>query len=182
MEKTRATQIEALREQFQKQAVRKVKLGGFDMDGVLRGKYLSLDKFWSAAEGGLGFCDVIFGWDLADQLYDNVTVTGWHIGYPDTRATVDLSSFRVIPWEPNTAAFLLDFEESPGKPLAVSPRQLLRRVEEKARSMGFAVKVASEYEFFLFKETPQSLRDKGYANLDPLSPGMFGYSWLRSSE
>src|SRR2546430_14871694 len=181
MEKTRATHIEALREQFQKYAVRKVKLGGFDVDGVLRGKYLSLEKFWGAAEGGLGFCDVIFGWDLGDQLYDNATVTGWHTGYPDVRATVDLATFRMIPWEPGTAAFLLDFEAEPGKPLAVSPRQLLKRVEDKARSMGFLVKVASEYEFFLFRETPESVRAKGYANLTPLSPGMFGYSWLRSS-
>ena len=88
MEKTRADQIEGLREQFQKHGVRKVKLGGFDVDGVLRGKYVSLDKFWSVAEGGLGFCDVIFGWDLGDQLYDNATVTGWHTGIsaPSARA------------------------------------------------------------------------------------------------
>jgi glutamine synthetase len=182
MEKTRATQIEDLREQFQKDGVRKVKVGAFDIDGVLRGKYLSLDKFWSAAEGGLGFCDVVFGWDLSDQLYDNVTVTGWQTGYPDTHATIDLSTRRLIPWEPGTAAFLLDFESEAGKPLPVSPRQLLKRVEEKARSMGFSVKVASEYEFFLFRETPESVRAKGYSNLTPLSPGMFGYSWLRASE
>src|SRR5438045_2177762 len=140
MEKTRADQIEGLREQFQKHGLRKVKLGGFDVDGVLRGKYVSLDKFWSVAEGGLGFCDVIFGWDMSDQLYDSATVTGWHTGYPDTRATIDLSTFRMIPWEPATAAFLLDFESEPGKPLPVSPRQLLKRGEATARPMGFAVK------------------------------------------
>jgi glutamine synthetase len=180
--KPRAAQIESLRDEFKRLGIRTVKIGGFDVDGILRGKYVSLDKFFSVVEGGLGFCDVIFGWDSGDQLYDNAQVTGWHSGYPDTRATVDLSTFRAIPWEPGTAAFLLDFEESPGKPLAVSPRQVLRRIDDKARSMGFAVKVASEYEFFLFKETPQSLRQKGYANLEPLSPGMFGYSWLRASE
>ena len=182
MEKTRATQVEALRDQFQKHGVRKVKVGGFDVDGILRGKYLSLEKFWSAAEGGLGFCDVVFGWDISDQLYDNATVTGWHTGYPDVRATIDLSTYRIIPWEPGTAAFLLDFEAEPGKPLLVSPRQLLKRIDERARSMGFSVKVASEYEFFLFRETPESVRAKGYSNLTPLSPGMFGYSWLRASE
>ena len=142
--KPRAAQVESLREEFNRLGIRTVKIGGFDVDGILRGKYVSLDKFFSVAEGGLGFCDVIFGWDSGDQLYDNAQVTGWHSGYPDTRATVDLSTFRAIPWEPGTAAFLLDFEESPGKPLAVSPRQLLRRVDDKARSMGFAVKVASE--------------------------------------
>src|SRR5438874_1392073 len=142
----KAARIEGLREEFRKAEIKKVKLGGFDIDGILRGKYVSLDKFWSVAEGGLGFCDVIFGWDSADQLYDNGRFTGWHTGYPDARATVDLSTYRRIPWEPNTAAFLLDFEKSPGQPLAVSPRQVLQRVAEKARSLGFAVKVASEYE------------------------------------
>jgi glutamine synthetase len=181
-QKPRAADIERLRDEFERRAVRKVKVGGFDVDGILRGKYLSLDKFFGVAEGGLGFCDVVFGWDVGDQLYDNGTVTGWHTGYPDARATVDLSTFRLIPWEPGTAAFLLDFESAPGKPLPVSPRQVLARVEEKARSMGFSVKVAAEYEFFLFKETPESLRAKAYAGLTPLSPGMFGYSWLRSSE
>jgi glutamine synthetase len=182
MQKARAAQIDHLREEFKKQGIRKAKIGGFDVDGVLRGKYVSLDKFWSAAEGGLGFCDVMFGWDLGDQLYDNATVTGWHTGYPDARAVVDLSTYRRIPWEEGTAAFLLDFEAEPGKPLAVSPRQLLQKVEARARALGFSVKCASEYEFFLFKESPESVRAKGYQNLTPLSPGMFGYSWLRAAQ
>jgi len=174
--KTRAAQVEHLREEFRQHGIRKVKLGGFDVDGILRGKYVSLDKFWSVAEGGMGFCDVIFGWDSGDMLYDNAEVTGWHSGYPDTHATVDLSTYRRIPWEEGTAAFLLDFETP------VSPRQVLQRIDAKARAMGFSVKCSSEYEFFLFKETPESARAKGYTNLTPLSPGMFGYSWLRASE
>jgi glutamine synthetase len=182
IQKARAGQVDHLRDQFKKQGIRKAKIGAFDVDGILRGKYLSLDKFWSVAESGLGFCDVIFGWDSSDQLYDNAEVTGWHTGYPDARAVVDLSTYRRIPWEEGTAAFLLDFEAEPGKPLAVSPRQLLQKVEARARAMGFSLKCASEYEFFLFKETPESLRAKGYANLTPLTPGMFGYSWLRASE
>ena len=82
-------------------SITKIKVGGFDIDGVLRGKYISRDKFDSAAETGLGFCDVIFGWDSSDALYDNVKVTGWHTGYPDALARIDLSTFRVIPWEPD---------------------------------------------------------------------------------
>ena len=174
--KSRSAQLDHLREEFKKHGIRKVKLGGFDIDCILRGKYVSLDKFWGVAEGGLGFCDVIFGWDSGDQLYDNAKVTGWHSGYPDAHATVDLSTYRRIPWEEGTAAFLLDFEV-PG-----SPRQLLQAVDAKARAMGYSVKCSSEYEFFMFKETPESVRQKGYANLTPLSPGMFGYSWLRASE
>ncbi|HEX9291473.1 MAG TPA: glutamine synthetase family protein [Anaeromyxobacteraceae bacterium] len=182
MVRAESLDLDALRLVFEERKVTKVKLGGFDVDGVLRGKYVSLEKFFSAAQSGLGFCDVIFGWDVGDQLYDNAQVTGWHTGYPDTLATIDLSTFRMIPWEPGTAAFLLDFCDREGKPLAISPRQVLQRVLARAARSGLEAKLAAEYEFFFFKETPESVRAKGFTGLTPLSPGMFGYSWLRASE
>jgi glutamine synthetase len=173
-------EIAQLRNAFAEHKINKVKLGGFDIDGVLRGKYIALDKFWSAVESGLGFCDVIFGWDSADVLYDNVEITGWHTGYPDALARIDLDTFRVIPWEPGVAFFLLDFFAADGRPLEVSPRQLLRGVIERARAAGMEPMLSAEYEFFLFREDSHSVRAKGYRNLTPLSPGMFGYSVLRT--
>ncbi|HET7753979.1 MAG TPA: glutamine synthetase family protein [Anaeromyxobacteraceae bacterium] len=161
--------------------IAKAKIGGFDVDGVWRGKYVSLEKLFYAVQSGLGFCDVVFGWDSGDELYDNAKVTGWHTGYPDARATVDVSTARVIPWEPDTAAFILDFLNPDGSPFEASPRQLLQRVGRRAREMGFLPRFGSEYEYFIFRETPQSLREKGFRELATLTPGMFGYSWLRSS-
>ena len=171
-----------LEEAFEKHGIRRVKVGGFDVDGVLRGKYLSLDKFWGALEEPIGFCDVVFGWDAADVLYDNSRITGWHTGYPDTRARVDPSTFRVLPWEPDTAAFLLDFLTDDGAPHPICPRGLLKRIIAHARSLGFEPSMGAEFEFFVFKETPETLRAKHFQGLTPLSPGMFGYSWVRSSQ
>jgi glutamine synthetase len=179
--KAREESDAALKAWLAEKGIRKAKIGGVDIDGVWRGKYVSLDKLLSAVDGGLGFCDVVFGWDLGDELYDNAQVTGWHTGYPDAQARVDLSTRRVIPWEPDTAAFLLDFVNTDGSPFEASPRQLLQRVGRHARAMGFLPKCGAEYEYFIFRETPQSLRDKAFHDLTPLTPGMFGYSWLRSS-
>jgi glutamine synthetase len=175
--------LDEVKQLFATHKIEKVKVGGFDVDGILRGKYISLDKFWSAASGGLGFCDVIFGWDLHDVIYENVnvTVSGWHTGFPDGMARVDLASFRVLPWEPDTAFFLVDFFQKDGSPLAVSPRQVLRRVVQRAEAMGYVPKASIEYEFFFFAEDPHSIRQKHYRDLVPLSPGMFGYSFLRAS-
>ncbi len=53
-----------------------VKVGVFDVDGVLRGKYLAREKFFHALESSFGFCSVVFGWGSKDQLYDNVSDTG----------------------------------------------------------------------------------------------------------
>jgi glutamine synthetase len=171
-----------LREAFEKHGIRRVKVGGYDIDGILRGKFVALDKFWSALKDPIGFCDVIFGWDAADVLYDNGKITGWHSGYPDTHARVDTSTFRVVPWEPDTAAFLLDFVLADGSPHPACPRGLLRRVVAKAKALGYDAAIGSEFEFFVFKESVASLHAKGFRGLEPLTPGMFGYSWLREGQ
>jgi glutamine synthetase len=157
--------LEETKQLFETNHIDKVKIGGFDIDGVLRGKYISREKFTSAAGAGLGFCDVIFGWDSSDRLYDHVGLTGWHTGYPDAVAQIDLSTFRVLPWEPNTAFFLVDFCNKDGTPLPASPRQVLRRVVDRATSMGYIANAAIEYEYFFFREDPRSLRQKGYRDL-----------------
>lgn len=154
-----------------------VKVGVFDHDGILRGKYMSKDKFLSALEGGFGFCDVVLGWDSNDQLYDNVKFTGWHTAYPDAAARVLPQTCRALPFE-ETVLFLCEFE---GRAEAICPRGVLRRVVERAQEMGFGCTAALEYEFFVFDETPESVREKGYRNLKPITPGNFGYSMLRSS-
>ena len=118
-----------------------VKVGVFDIDGVLRGKYMSRQKFLSALDGGFGFCNVVLGWDSHDQLYDNVAYTGWHTGYPDAQAKIELDTFRRIPWERNTPFFLMDFYSPDGGPLWVSPRQTLRKVVARAEGMGYRPKV-----------------------------------------
>jgi glutamine synthetase len=58
---------------------------------------------------------------------------------------------------------------------------VLRRVLERAREKGFTARAALEYEYFLFDETPQTLQEKGFRELTPLTPGMFGYSVTRAS-
>jgi glutamine synthetase len=153
----------------------KVKVAIVDLDGILRGKYLHKDKFLSASESGFGFCNVVFGWDSGDVCYDNAKYTGWHTGYPDALARIDPSTYRTIPWDDGVPFFLGDFD------LDVCPRNLLKNVLGRARKAGFAAKCGVEFEWFNFRETPQSLAAKGHADPQPLTPGMFGYSVLRSS-
>ena len=87
----------------------RVKVAVSDIDGILRGKYIHKEKFYSAAEGGFGFCDVVFGWDSSDVCYDNTSITGWHRGFPDAVARIDLSTFRTVPWDDHVPFFLGNF-------------------------------------------------------------------------
>jgi glutamine synthetase len=155
-----------------------VKLGVVDLDGVIRGKYIARDKFFAALESGFNFCDVIFGWDCQDQLYDKAAFTGWHTAFPDATARVAPNSCRNVPMEGDMLFFLGEFE---GAAAEICPRRLLGRVVERAAKLGFTASAAAEFEFFVFDETPDSVREKGYRNLKNLTPGWFGYSMLRSS-
>jgi len=169
-------------QRLDREGVRFAKIGGFDIDGVLRGKYVSLEKLRSALEKGFGFCDVIFGWDMADVLYDNARVTGWHTGYPDTIGVIDPTTLRRIPWEPGVAALLCDFRVQSLEPHPACPRSLLKRVKAHAESLGYTASFAAEFEFFFYRENRDELAQKGYTNLTPLDPGMMGYSWLRTGQ
>jgi glutamine synthetase len=161
----------------------KVKVAVTDVDGVLRGKYLHKDKFLAAAEGGgFGFCNVVFGWDSGDVCYDNGTYTGWHTGYPDATAQVDLTTSREVPWDNAVPFFLADFVDAEGRPLGICPRQTLKRVVARAAEAGFTAKCGLEFEWFNFQETPQSLAAKGYSAPTTLTPGMFGYSLVRMGQ
>src|SRR6185437_16717942 len=125
----------------------RVKVAVADIDSILRGKYLSRDKFLSAAApapgGGFGFCDVVFGWDAGDRCYDNTELTGWHRGFPDAQVRLDLGTHRSVPWDGGVPFFLGEFVR-PAKggrggeePYPLCPRQVLRRVLRRAEKMGF---------------------------------------------
>ncbi len=160
----------------------KVKVALGDIDGILRGKILLLDKFSNALEDRFGFCDVVFGWDLGDVCYDNVEHTGWHTGYPDALARVDLSTYRKIPWERNIPFFLVDLERQDGTPLEISPRNLLKKIRQQSLAEGYHPIFSQEFEWFNFDETSDGLHERNFQHPKTLTRGMFGYSALRSSQ
>ena len=174
--------IRELEDLFRKKNLQYVKVAITDIDGVLRGKYMHVDKFFQSIDKGYGFCDVIFGWDSNDDLYDfkafsqQDAFTGWHTGFPDQTVSLVLDSERKIPFENNTLLYLSELKEAD-----VCPRKALKTTLSLLEGLGFHGKSSLEYEFFLFRETPHSIRKKNFENLDSFSPGMFGYSILRNS-
>jgi glutamine synthetase len=182
MNKERAKRdTSAIVEAIRKSTIGKVKVAVADIDGILRGKYLHRDKFFSAVDGGFGFCDVVFGWDSQDQCYDNARLTGWQHGFPDALARIDLDTYRTVPWDNGVPFFLGNFVTNEGNPHSLCPRQTLKRVLSRAEKMGFGAMVGAEFEFFNFRETPQSWADKNGQPPTTLTPGMFGYSLLRAN-
>ena len=182
MENRKKINSEQIKHYILQEKIQYIKVGVTDVDGVLRGKYMHSEKFMKALEEDFDFCDVIFGWDLNDDLYifreskGFSPFTGWHTGFPDTKVRIILDSMRKIPFEENTPLFLAELKNT-----ALCPRGVLKKVLEKLNERGFLARAALEYEFFIFNETPETLREKDFNNLRNFTPGMFGYSILRSS-
>ena len=158
-----------------------IKVAITDLDGVLRGKYLSKDKVQSSARAGLGFCNVVLGWDVCDSPFTNTEQTGWHTGFPDAGVHLDWSSLRHVPWDNNTPFVLGEFVENDGTPHALCPRQVLKRVLSRVKERGYEVLCGVEFEWYNFAESPKSWNDKNGVAPEPITPGMFGYSLLRTN-
>lgn len=154
-----------------------VKVGGSDMDGVYRGKRVLREAFLGhCQEEGIAQCDVIFGWDIQEQVIGDLPYSSWKGGFRDIVMRPDLSTFAPVPWEAGVASVICDFYSQEGEPLPVAPRQVLRRVLERAAAADLRANAAIELEVRLFQEDQESLRTKDYVDLRPLSPGLNCYS------
>ena len=145
---------------------KRVHVGIFDAEAAFREKSVAVDKAEKMLRDGFSFSDVLYEWDIADQTYSGGA-------FADEAAEIDPASGRVFPFAPNEALFIADFT---GAHAGLSPRNLAKAQIARAADMGYGVRAGFEYEFFLFEETPQSLRDKDYRNLRSLAPGNRTYS------
>jgi glutamine synthetase len=168
--------IKAATELLRRHNVRTVRIGGSDLDGVYRGKRVSAEQFLASAEEGFPQCDVLFGWDIQDEVIGSLPFSNWEIGFGDVVMRPDLSTLAVVPWEEDSAAVVCDFFTEAGEPLSIAPRTVLQRVVQRARDAGFRSIMAAELEVRFFQEDQESLRDKDFSDLRPLNPGLNCYS------
>lgn len=123
----------------------------------------------AVSSDGFGFCSVILyvffyanndtftrdisGWDLHDAVYSReLLISNSDNGYRDLIATVDLSTFRRIPWENNVPFFLLSFLDPETKePVSVCPRGVLRKLVGKAEQSGWQCNAGIEFEVCAFE-------------------------------
>ena len=159
-----------------------VKIGASDIEGVYRGKRVAADHFLNSLDDGFAQCDVLFGWDIAENVLPNLKVSNWERGFADIVMKPDLSTFALVPWEENVASCICDLWTEHGEPVSVAPRYVLNNVVERARSLGFEPMAASELEFRFFRENQVSVREKDFGpNLAPLNPGFNCYAISQSS-
>jgi glutamine synthetase len=143
-----------------------------DMQGRLVGKRVRGEFFMEhVLAHGTHFCTYLLGTDMEMETPQGYALMNWESGYGDWLAQPDWDTLRVVPWLEKTALLLADtVDEATGELVPIAPRTILQRQIERAAALGFRVKMASELEYYLLRDTYDEAHAKGYENLEP-----FGY-------
>jgi glutamine synthetase len=164
--------------------VETVIVAGVDTNGTLRGKRVPAREIGGVLEHGVGVCDVIFVLpaDEAQPVAPPAGHAGYfpRDGYPDAILRPDAGTLRVLPWQERTAMVLGDFHDLAGRPNPLCPRGVLRSVVARAERMGFEPVAGVELEFYVLRETPESVRAKRPSQLEPVDDRLNAYGVLVS--
>ncbi|MGO8949979.1 MAG: glutamine synthetase family protein [Ktedonobacterales bacterium] len=154
-----------------------------DMQGRLMGKRLTARFFLDhVAREGSHACSYLLGTDVEMNTLPGFTMTSWRTGYHDFKVRPDLATLRPVPWLEKTAIVLGDVINDDGQIVEESPRRVLQRQVERLAALGYTAKVASELEFYLFKETFESARAKHYHDLATYGTYIQDYHILQTTK
>lgn len=158
---------------------RRVYVAVCDLQGQLRGKSVSVDRFRRYLEKGFPVPPILGAMDFTDvvhpvHLYPEAERLG------DGLARIITETAREIPWEP-VDANLLFLAEMADASRAWDPRALYRRIEDTAAAMGLRPLHAIEYECSLLRETHESVHAKSFRDLQLMHRDAALYGLARHS-
>lgn len=153
-----------------------------DLQGRLVGKRVTghffMDRVLAA---GVEACNYLLAVDIDMTPLPGYRFANWEQGYGDLSCRPDLATLRTVPWLEKTGLVLCDLFDGAGEPVSVSPRQVLRHQIERAAARGFSVKCGSELEFYLFRDSYEEARAKGYGKLEYHAPYVQDYHVLQTT-
>jgi len=124
-------------------------------------------------------CSYLLTVDIEMEPMTGFKLANWEKGFGDFEMRPDLSSLRLLPWQPAAALVLCDLRQHGGKPVAEAPRTLLQRQVDLLAGKKLTCQIASELEFFLFNNTYHDAFTGGYRDLTPSSDYRIDYHTMQ---
>ena len=141
--------------------IKRVRFSFADQHGVLRGKTLAAAEVKRALEEGVTVTSTLLLKDTSHRTVFPAFTPGGGVGMPELQGAADIlmmpiqSSFRILPWAPDTAWMLCDLKLQDGRPVPYDSRAALKKALEK---LGEHELVAGlEVEFHVFRITDPRL-------------------------
>ena len=163
--------LEDLQQAVAEGAIDTVVVAQVDMQGRLMGKRFQAEFFLEKGRHETHSCNYLLATDLEMEPVPGYAATGWRAGYGDYTMRPDLATLRRMAWAEGTALVIADVLDHHGsQEIAHSPRAMLKRQIARLAERGFAAMMASELEFFLFRQSYEDLAAQGYRGLTPIGP------------
>ena len=138
-------------------SIKAVRFSFADQHGVLRGKTLSATAAEAAMERGVTVTSTLLLKDTSHRTVFPAFTPGGGIGMPEMQGAADIlmvpdpSTFRVLPWAPDTGWFLCDLRFPDGRSVPFSTRRQLRKALERLATVGYEFVAGLEVEFHVFR-------------------------------
>jgi glutamine synthetase len=135
-----------------------------DQHGVLRGKTVVASEAAHMMRNGCALTTTLLAKDTAHKTVFPVFTPGGGFGMPEMEGGCDFlmiadpTTFRVLPWAPQTGWVLCDIYFPNGRAVPFSTRHLYRRALQKLADAGFDYVAGLEVEFHIFKLDDARLR------------------------
>jgi len=165
---------EALKE-IEAHDLKAVRFSFADQHGVLRGKTLAAAEVPAALERGVTVTSTLLLKDSSHRTVFPAFTPGGGLGIPEMQGAADVvlhadpSTFRILPWAPETGWFLCDARFADGRPAPFCTRSLLGTALQRLSASGYELLAGLEVEFHVFKIVDERLtpQDAGQPGTPP---------------
>jgi glutamine synthetase len=134
-----------------------VRLSFPDQHGVLRGKSVMANEAAAVMRNGCSLTTTLLAKDTSHKTVFPVFTAGGGFGMAEMEGggdflmIADPTTFRVLPWAPQTGWVLCDIYFGGGEPVPFATRHLYRRALHRLAEAGFDYMAGLEVEFHVFK-------------------------------
>ncbi|MBT7371945.1 MAG: glutamine synthetase, partial [Gammaproteobacteria bacterium] len=149
--------------------VERIRTHATTLDSIDIGKYVNRPKFVGTLQNGHSISDMALAMDVSGSPH----LTFWHdfrtAHLGDIHLKPDLDTLIWDGIDPNLGHCICEFVTTSGEEISLCPRTLLRRMTNEIATLGYEVKATFELEFFLYNNSFDSARRRGYRDLEPVT-------------
>jgi glutamine synthetase len=138
-----------------------------DNCGRFIGKRLPVERLPEALGPGMPMPNFHLVTGIDNKPFTSLRVTGIHAGFRNGRLRADQASRFRVPGEPATDYFIADALDAAGAIVEEAPRAMLKRQLARLESLGLQALMASELEFYLFRQPYAALAEQDYRDPTP---------------
>ncbi len=151
-------------QEIEARGLQAVRFSFADQHGVLRGKTLAAAEVKGALERGVTVTSTLLLKDTAHRTVYAAFTPGGGVGIPEMQGAADVlmipdpSTFRVLPWAPETGWLLCDLQFQDGRPVPFDTRALLKQALARLGATGHEFMAGLEVEFHDLRITDPHLK------------------------